>query len=218
MSVTSVTCPASVTYTGSALEPCSAVVTSAGGLNSPLSVSYATSDNTDAGTASASASYPGDANHSASSDSTTFTIDQAVSTVSVASDDNSSIFSEAVTFTATISGYGAGSSTGSVDFVIDSVSHVVTVSSNQAQLAISTLTVGNHTVHVDYSGDSNLTPSSGDLSRAARTSSRARPPTSPSRHPPRPRPARRSSVTVTALDAFNNTATGDRRHGPFHQH
>jgi hypothetical protein len=74
-STTNVTCPASVTYNGSGQTPCSANVTGAGGLTQSLPVSY--QDNTDAGTATASASYAGDANHEGSSNSQTFTINQA---------------------------------------------------------------------------------------------------------------------------------------------
>ena len=80
-STTAVTCPVSVTYNGSAQEPCSANVTGAGGLDQSLPVAY--SDNTNAGTATASASFGGDANHKSSSDSETFTIDKADSTTAV---------------------------------------------------------------------------------------------------------------------------------------
>ena len=80
-STTSVSCPVSVTFNGSAQEPCSASVIGAGGLNQSLSVSY--SDNTNAGTATASASYGGDANHTSSSDSKTFAIEKAEPTVSI---------------------------------------------------------------------------------------------------------------------------------------
>ena len=76
-----VTCPSSVTYTGSAHEPCTATVTGAGGLSQSVPVSY--TDNTGAGTATASASYAGDANHDGSTGSATFTIDKAGSTVTV---------------------------------------------------------------------------------------------------------------------------------------
>jgi hypothetical protein len=79
-STTVVNCPASVTYSGAALTPCSALVTGAGGLSQSLTVTY--SDNTNAGTASASASYPGDANHLDSSGSTTFTIAKAAQAIS----------------------------------------------------------------------------------------------------------------------------------------
>ncbi len=67
-----VICPAKVTYTGSALAPCTAKATSAGGLNLTVNVSY--SNNTDLGTATANASYPGDANHTSDSGSATFII------------------------------------------------------------------------------------------------------------------------------------------------
>jgi hypothetical protein len=56
---TTLTCPTDVAFTGAALTPCSASVTGAGGLNQSLSVSY--TNNLNAGTASASASYAGDA-------------------------------------------------------------------------------------------------------------------------------------------------------------
>src|SRR5204862_222345 len=76
-----VTCPAMQTYTGSALAPCSAKVTGAGGLNADVAVSY--TGNLNAGTANASASFTGDANHDGSSDSATFTIEKASSTVAL---------------------------------------------------------------------------------------------------------------------------------------
>src|SRR5439155_2331273 len=80
-SSTVVSCPTNVTFTGSALTPCTASVSGAGGLSQTLTVSY--SNNTNAGTATASASYAGDANHLGSSDSATFTIDKATSTTTV---------------------------------------------------------------------------------------------------------------------------------------
>ncbi len=80
-STTVVTCPANVTYTGSAQTPCSVTVTGPGGLSLTPDPTYA--DNTDAGTATASYAYAGDANHTGSSDSGTFVIDQAGSTTVV---------------------------------------------------------------------------------------------------------------------------------------
>src|SRR6185295_1672292 len=73
--------PTSVTYTGSPLTPCNAAATGAGGLNSPVTPTY--SDNTNAGTATANASFTGDANHTGSSDTKTFTIDKAPSTTTL---------------------------------------------------------------------------------------------------------------------------------------
>jgi hypothetical protein len=73
--------PTTVTYTGSAQTPCSASATGAGGLNQTLTVDY--SNNTNAGTANASASYAESANHLGNTGSATFTIAKAPVTVSV---------------------------------------------------------------------------------------------------------------------------------------
>ncbi|HZR24637.1 MAG TPA: MBG domain-containing protein, partial [Vicinamibacterales bacterium] len=73
-SVTTVTCPASVPYTGSALTPCSAAVTGVN-LSQSLSVSYS-ADNVNVGPVQASAVFAGDANHTGSNDSKTFQITQ----------------------------------------------------------------------------------------------------------------------------------------------
>src|SRR5205807_7183600 len=67
------------TYGSAAQTPCSATVTGTGGLNQSLTVSY--TNNTNAGTATASASFAGDANHTGSSDSKNFTIGKADPTV-----------------------------------------------------------------------------------------------------------------------------------------
>ena len=69
------------TYTGQAQTPCTVAVTGAGGLSLTPAPTYA--NNTDAGTATASYTYAGDANHSGSSDSKNFTIDKASSTTVV---------------------------------------------------------------------------------------------------------------------------------------
>jgi hypothetical protein len=85
-STTTVTCAAGpFVYDGSAKTPCSATLTGAGGLNQLLSVSY--SDHVHAGTATASASYPGDANHEGSNDSQSFTIDKRTVTASIVAAD-----------------------------------------------------------------------------------------------------------------------------------
>ena len=71
-SVTAVSCPAGVTYNGSAQTPCTATVTGAGGLSQTLTPTY--TDNVNVGTATASASFAGDANHTGSSYSGFFQI------------------------------------------------------------------------------------------------------------------------------------------------
>jgi hypothetical protein len=77
-SSTTVSCPASATFTGSALEPCTATATGAGSLSVPVTpVTYTM--NTNAGTAGANATYAGDANHDGSTGSASFTIARASS-------------------------------------------------------------------------------------------------------------------------------------------
>jgi MBG domain (YGX type) len=81
-SSTSITCPTSVTYSGSALEPCSATATGAGGLNASVTVLYGS--NTNVGTATADATYGGDANHEGSTATqVTFTITKASSSTTI---------------------------------------------------------------------------------------------------------------------------------------
>ena len=80
-STTTVNCPLNVTYDGTPQTPCTANTTGAGGLDQPTSIDY--TDNTNAGTATASATYPGDANHKPSSNTATFTIQKATPSVSV---------------------------------------------------------------------------------------------------------------------------------------
>ena len=71
-STVAVSCPTSVDATGSAITPCTARVTGAGGLGQTLPVTY--SGNTLAGTATATATWAGDANHTGSTGTATFKI------------------------------------------------------------------------------------------------------------------------------------------------
>ena len=78
-----VSCPANVTYNGAAQTPCTANVTGPGGLSQTLTPTY--TNNTNAGTATASASFAGDANHAASSNTANFTINPAAVTATAGS-------------------------------------------------------------------------------------------------------------------------------------
>jgi hypothetical protein len=76
-----------VTYTGSPLTPCTATASGAGNLVAAVTgLEY--TDNTDAGdnTAGVSGAYAGDANHDASTGSTTFTIGKASSSITFSCD------------------------------------------------------------------------------------------------------------------------------------
>ena len=70
------------TYTGSPIEPATVSVTGPGGLNLTPAANY--TNNTDAGTATASYTYAETANYLSSSDSKDFTIDKATATVTLA--------------------------------------------------------------------------------------------------------------------------------------
>jgi hypothetical protein len=71
-STVTLTCTDPVWFTGSEIEPCTARVTGAGGLDEAVSVRY--TDNVMPGTATATATYGGDWNHTGDSMSMTFTI------------------------------------------------------------------------------------------------------------------------------------------------
>ena len=79
---TIVSCSASsLPYTSAAIAPCSATTTSPAGLNTPTSVMY--TDNVNAGTVTASATYTATANYLASSGSASFSITPAATTTVV---------------------------------------------------------------------------------------------------------------------------------------
>jgi Beta-1,3-glucanase/Bacterial Ig-like domain (group 3) len=78
---------------------------------------------------------------------------QAVSSVTITSSANPAGLGETVTFTATVTGV---SPTGTATFIIDGVEvAVVPLVNGQASFSISTLSVGTHTIVVQYSGDAN---------------------------------------------------------------
>lgn len=79
---TTITCDAGpFVYNGLPHTPCTAVVTGPGGLNQALTVTY--TNNINAGTATASATYAGDANYNGSSDTKNFTIEKANATCTI---------------------------------------------------------------------------------------------------------------------------------------
>lgn len=80
-SVVTLTCPAApLTFTGTALTPCTASVAGDGGLSQTLTVGY--SNNIGAGVATASATFAGDSNHNGNTASATFTIAKATPAIS----------------------------------------------------------------------------------------------------------------------------------------
>jgi len=107
-SITTVTIVgSSFTYTGSAQTPATVTVTGAGSLSLTPAATYA--DNVNAGTATASYTFAGDANHTGSSDSKTFTIDKASSTTTVAINGGPFTYTGSPLTPATVAVTGAGS-------------------------------------------------------------------------------------------------------------
>src|SRR6185295_17174995 len=108
------------------------------------------SNNTNAGTATVSYTFTGDANHTGSSDSKNFTIDKASTTTSVTSSLNPSTADDSVTFTAIVTPATAG---GTVQFVIDgnNVGAPVPIVGGAATQTTSALTTAKtYTVEADY--------------------------------------------------------------------
>src|SRR5207245_1508717 len=119
-----------------------------------------------AGGHTVTASYSGDGNFA--SRSATFrggqVVNQASTSSALTSSTNASVFGQAATFTATISitAPGAGTPSGTVQFLIDggNVGSPVNVRTTGgvaiASFSIATLAVGSHTVTARYSGDDNF--------------------------------------------------------------
>jgi hypothetical protein len=111
------------------------------------------------GTHSITANYSGDSNYISSvSAALTETVSPVSSSVAVASNQNPATFGSVVTFTATVAPSVSGASaTGSVTFFDGSTSlGTATVSSNSAQLNVSSVAVGSHSVTAKYGGDGNF--------------------------------------------------------------
>lgn len=85
VSVTTVSCPASVAYNGSDQIPCTASVSGAGGLSQALAVTYASGTPHNAGAYTASAGYAGDVNHFTSSGTAGFSITRLAATATAGS-------------------------------------------------------------------------------------------------------------------------------------
>ena len=114
--------------------------------------------------------YNGDANFTPSTSSAlTQTVNQASTSTSIGSSANPSVFGQSVTFTVTVNAVapGAGTPTGTVQFVLDGNnfgSPVSIAGGSATSSAIPTLSVSTHKVSAVYSGDTNFTTSTGTLS------------------------------------------------------
>ena len=111
--------------------------------------------------------YGGDSDFQVSSGSLTQVVDRSSTTTTITSDVNPSTFDQLVTLTALVAAVspGSGTPTGTATFIIDGNSSVVTLSSGQAILTTSALSIGSHTITVNYDGDSDFQVSSDSLTQ-----------------------------------------------------
>ena len=116
------------------------------------------------------ADYAGDSNFNTSNGTLSGgqTVNKADTSTSVSSSANPSVFGQSVSFTANVSvvSPGAGTPGGTVQFKVDGSpfgSPVTLVGGVATSSATTTLSVANHTVEADYSGDSNFNVSNGTL-------------------------------------------------------
>ena len=161
-----------------------------------------------AGSHSITAKYSGDVNFTASTSSAvTETINLAATTTTVISSLNPASYGQAVTLSASIQPPSGVSATGTVTFFDGSTPlGTATVSSNAAQLAVSSLLAGTHSITAVYSGNSNL---AGSTSSAV--SEVVNPATTTTSIASSANPATAGQVvtfTVSVQPAFGGTASG----------
>jgi hypothetical protein len=145
-----VTCSTSEVYTGSPIEPCTASYSTEDGLSGSLTVNY--TDNTNVGTATANATYAGDANHTGSTGSDTFEISQAASTT-VVTVSNATYDGNSHGGTAVVT--GAGSLNQSLP-----VTYTGRNATTYGPSATAPTNAGDYTASATFSGDANHTGSS----------------------------------------------------------
>ncbi|MFQ5340583.1 MAG: Ig-like domain repeat protein [Anaerolineae bacterium] len=116
------------------------------------------------------ATYAGDSNFNGNSDTEPHTVNAANTTTSVTSSPNPSLLGQNVAINATVTANapGSGTPTGNVTFKDGATSIAgcspVSLSGGSATCNTSALTLGLHTLNVDYGGDGNFNTSSGSTS------------------------------------------------------
>ncbi|MGQ2901841.1 Ig-like domain repeat protein [Neoaquamicrobium sediminum] len=114
------------------------------------------------------ASYSGDVNYVASSNSLAQTVNQIATTTALASSANPSNVGDSVTFTATVAAVsGGGTPTGTVTFTVDGAPQapVALNGSGQATFSTAALVPGGRTIGASYSGDVNYVASNDSLTQ-----------------------------------------------------
>jgi large repetitive protein len=158
----SVTFTATVTSTGGGTPTGTVTFTDGSNVLGVISLSGGqaalTTSTLGAGSHSVIANYGGDTNYqSSASTALTQTVQIASTSLGLTCNQNPSSYNQAVLFTASVTPQFGGSATGKVTFY-DNASPLgtVAVSSNQATITLSTLSLGTDQITATYSGDSNL--------------------------------------------------------------
>jgi hypothetical protein len=123
-----------------------------------------------AGTHSLSAAYAGTQNFAASTGTASLTVNAGSAGTVLTSSANPSAFGDSITLTATVTPQpGNPAPTGTVDFLDGGTAIAdctgVALSGDSAACTTSTLSVGNHALQANYSGDSNTSASTGTLTQ-----------------------------------------------------
>lgn len=127
-------------------------------------VAAITIDTLDLGNYVITSTYSGDSDFYPSvSSPVNLTVNQALTATALKSSSNPSDYGQAVTFTASVTPVspGVGTPTGTVIFIVDgTASALSTLLNGEATYSPEMLTIGEHTMSVQYSGDSNFMSSS----------------------------------------------------------
>ncbi|HKP36401.1 MAG TPA: Ig-like domain repeat protein, partial [Pyrinomonadaceae bacterium] len=155
--------PFTVSATGGAST--SPVTFSASGNCTSSGTNGSTITLTGAGSCTVTASQAGDDNYNAATSvDRSFTILKAATAIVVTASVNPSAPGQSVTFTATVTS-AAGTPTGTVQFKADALNlgSPVALTAGVATISTSALSIGNHPITADYSGDTNFNTSTGSL-------------------------------------------------------
>jgi len=111
--------------------------------------------------------YGGDGNFTTSTSAAlSQMVNQAITSTSVSSSANPSVYGQSVTFTATVSAPGAGTPTGTVTFKNGSTTlGTATLSGGGASISTSALALGSDLITVSYAGNSNFSSSGGTITQ-----------------------------------------------------
>lgn len=157
-STTVVTCTSPQVYTGSAITACSARVTGAGNLDQSVTpVSY--TDNVNVGTANASATFAGDADHDGSTGTSSFQIVAAPTATAVSAPTITYAANGAVVVTVTS---GSGTPTGNVSLTVDGGAPLTqALSGGSATFTLPSPNAGDHALVAAYAAQGNFAASTG---------------------------------------------------------